>query len=218
MPATLNREFEKRFGIPLLDGYGITETSTMVTMNWPTGGARARLLRISGAGACGAHRRSGERARRRGGPGGRADRARPQRDARLSQQAGGDRRALRDGWYYTGDLARSDENGFLTITGRLKELIIRGGQNIAPAEIEEVVNTFETVLDCAVVGIPHEHLGEVAALFVVARPGRRSRPRRCSRIAARSSRPTRSPTSSIPCRRFRAPDRVRSSATSCESD
>jgi acyl-CoA synthetase (AMP-forming)/AMP-acid ligase II len=54
----------------------------------------------------------------------------------------------------------------------LKELIIRGGQNIAPAEIEEVVNTFEAVLDCAVVGMPHEHLGEVPALFVVPRPGR----------------------------------------------
>ncbi len=78
--------------------------------------------------------------------------------------------ALRAGWYHTGDLARSDENGFLTITGRLKELIIRGGQNIAPAEIEEVVNSFPPVLDCAVVGVAHEHLGEVPALFVVARP------------------------------------------------
>jgi long-chain acyl-CoA synthetase len=81
-------------------------------------------------------------------------------------------KSLRKGWYRTGDLAKSDENGFLTITGRLKELIIRGGQNIAPAEIEEVVNTFEAVLDCAVVGIPHEHLGEVPALFVVARSGK----------------------------------------------
>ena len=81
------------------------------------------------------------------------------------------RNALRNGWYYTGDLAKSDENGFLTITGRLKELIIRGGQNIAPAEIEEVVNTFAAVLDSAVVGVPHEHLGEVPALFVVPRPG-----------------------------------------------
>jgi long-chain acyl-CoA synthetase len=59
----------------------------------------------------------------------------------------------------------------LTITGRLKELIIRGGQNIAPAEIEEVVNGFAAVLDCAVVGMTHEHLGEVPALFVVPRPG-----------------------------------------------
>src|SRR6202043_2328899 len=79
--------------------------------------------------------------------------------------------AIRNGWYHTGDLARCDANGFLTITGRLKELIIRGGQNIAPAEIEEGGNTFAAVLDCAVVGVPHEHLGEVPALFVVARPG-----------------------------------------------
>ena len=77
-------------------------------------------------------------------------------------------KALRNGWYHTGDLAKADANNFLTITGRLKELIIRGGQNIAPAEIEEVVNTFPPVLDCAVVGAPHEHLGEVPLLFVVA--------------------------------------------------
>jgi acyl-CoA synthetase (AMP-forming)/AMP-acid ligase II len=79
--------------------------------------------------------------------------------------------ALRKGWYHTGDLARSDRNGFLTITGRLKELIIRGGQNIAPAEIEEVVNLHGAVVDCAVVGIAHTHLGEVPALFVVPRSG-----------------------------------------------
>ena len=81
-------------------------------------------------------------------------------------------KALREGWYRTGDLAKSDENGFLTITGRLKELIISGGLNIAPAEIEEAVNTFADVLDCAVVGIPHDELGEVPALFVVPRAGR----------------------------------------------
>jgi long-chain acyl-CoA synthetase len=101
------------------------------------------------------------------------------------------RNALRAGWYHTGDLAKSDENGFLTITGRLKELIIRGGQNIAPAEIEEVVNTFEAVLDCAVVGVPHEHLGEVPALFIVPRPGKRSKAKPCSPIAGPHCRPTR---------------------------
>ena len=62
--------------------------------------------------------------------------------------------ALRKGWYHTGDLAKSDANGYLTITGRIKELIIRGGQNIAPAEIEEVAVLHPQVIDCAVVGVP----------------------------------------------------------------
>jgi acyl-CoA synthetase (AMP-forming)/AMP-acid ligase II len=75
--------------------------------------------------------------------------------------------ALRKGWYHSGDLARSDASGYLTITGRIKELIIRGGQNIAPAEIEEVVARHPQVRDCAVVGVPHATLGEVPCLFVV---------------------------------------------------
>jgi acyl-CoA synthetase (AMP-forming)/AMP-acid ligase II len=79
--------------------------------------------------------------------------------------------ALKHGWYRTGDLARRDRNGYLTITGRLKELIIRGGQNISPAEIEEVIVSYPSVLDCAVVGTPHEYLGEVPVAFVIERPG-----------------------------------------------
>ena len=171
MPATLNRAFEERFGIPLLDGYGITETSTMVTMNWPSGG------RVYGS--CGfpvpglavrivdpvshddvAQGQEGELIVR--GPN-----VMPGYLNKPEETA----KALRNGWYHTGDLAKADENNFLTITGRLKELIIRGGQNIAPAEIEEVVNTYPAVLDCAVVGAPHQHLGEVPVLFVVARAG-----------------------------------------------
>jgi acyl-CoA synthetase (AMP-forming)/AMP-acid ligase II len=94
MPATLNREFEEHLGIQLLDGYGITETSTMVTMNWPTGGrvlglwgVYPWLVRHSGAWSRGAHCRP-ERPRHRTEPGRRGDRSRPQRHARLSQQAG----------------------------------------------------------------------------------------------------------------------------------
>ena len=78
-------------------------------------------------------------------------------------------RAVRGGWYHTGDLARVDANGFITITGRIKELIIRGGQNIAPAEIEEVVIGLESVADCAVAGLPDSQLGEVPGLFIVPR-------------------------------------------------
>jgi long-chain acyl-CoA synthetase len=170
MPATLNRDFESHLGVPLLDGYGITETSTMVTMNWPSGrrvlgscgfpvpGLAVRVVNASGRDVDPGH--EGELIVR--GPN-----VMPGYHNKPEET----RNALRAGWYHTGDLAKSDENGFLTITGRLKELIIRGGQNIAPAEIEEVVNTFAPVLDCAVVGVPHEHLGEVPALFVVPRPG-----------------------------------------------
>ena len=152
---------------------------TMVTMNWPTRRARARLLRPAAAGPRRAYRRSGERARMsQAGPGRRTDRARAERDARLSQQAGGDR----DGTAQRLVSHRRSRQGATRTAsspspGRLKELIIRGGQNIAPAEIEEVVNTFEPVLDCAVVGAPHEHLGEVPALFVVPRAGQNGRKR-----------------------------------------
>jgi acyl-CoA synthetase (AMP-forming)/AMP-acid ligase II len=171
MPATLNREFESRFGIPLLDGYGITETSTMVTLNSPTGG---RVMGSCGLPLPGLAVRIVDPASGRD--------VDPPQEGELIVRGPNvmpgyrnkpeeTRAVLREGWYHTGDLARSDENGFLTITGRLKELIIRGGQNIAPAEIEEVVNAHEAVLDCAVVGIAHPHLGEVPALFVVPRPG-----------------------------------------------
>jgi len=79
--------------------------------------------------------------------------------------------ALKNGWYHTGDLAKADANGYLTITGRLKELIIRGGQNIAPGEVEEAVLRHPAVLDCAAVGIEHKHLGEIPVVFIVLREG-----------------------------------------------
>jgi long-chain acyl-CoA synthetase len=170
MPATLNREFENHLGVPLLDGYGITETSTMVTMNWPTG---TRIMGSCGIPVPGLAVRIIDLTGNDVGPGQEGELIvhGPNVMPGYHNKPEETRNALRNDWYYTGDLAKSDENGFLTITGRLKELIIRGGQNIAPAEIEEVVNTFAAVLDCAVVGIPHEHLGEVPALFVVPRPG-----------------------------------------------
>jgi long-chain acyl-CoA synthetase len=171
MPATLNREFESHLGVPLLDGYGITETSTMVTMNWP-GGRRVLgscglplpglAVRIVDAGGHDVEPNQEGELIVRG----------PNVMPGYHNKPEETRHALRAGWYHTGDLARSDENGFLTITGRLKELIIRGGQNIAPAEIEEVVNGFAAVLDCAAVGVAHASLGEVPALFVVPRPGK----------------------------------------------
>jgi len=172
MPATLNREFETRFGVMLVDGYGITETATMVTMNWPTGG---RVLGSCGLPIPGLAVRIVDAASGKDVPAqseGELIVRGPNVMIGYHNKPQETAAALRGGWYHTGDLARSDENGFLTITGRLKELIIRGGQNIAPAEIEEVVSIIDGVVDNAVVGLPHELLGEVPALFVVKRGDR----------------------------------------------
>ena len=171
LPALLNRDFEAAFNVPLLDGYGITETSTMVTMNWP---GCSRLPGSCGLPLPGLATRIID-ADGHDVPQG-AEGQLIVRGPNLMQgylnKPKETAEALAGGWYRTGDLARSDANGFLTITGRLKELIIRGGQNIAPAEIEEAVLSHPDVLDCAVFGLPHRHLGEVPVVCVVPRAGR----------------------------------------------
>ena len=77
-----------------------------------------------------------------------------------------------DGWYHTGDLASIDTRGYLRIEGRIKDMIIRGGENIYPREIEEVLFAHPAVAEAAVVGIPDQRWGEVVAAFVRPAPGR----------------------------------------------
>jgi long-chain acyl-CoA synthetase len=171
MPAALNRSFEERFGTTLLDGYGITETSTMVTMNWTRG---SRPMGSCGLPVPGLATRIVDPATLEDVPIGSEGELivrGPNLMHGYHNKPAETAAALRKGWYHTGDLAKSDPNGYLTITGRIKELIIRGGQNIAPAEIEEVVILHPDVVDCAVVGVPHSTLGEVPYLFVVAERG-----------------------------------------------
>jgi acyl-CoA synthetase (AMP-forming)/AMP-acid ligase II len=76
-----------------------------------------------------------------------------------------------DGFFRTGDLGVFDERGLLRIVGRSKEMIIRGGANIYPREIEEVLFTHPSVADCAVIGVPHPRLGETAVACVVVKAG-----------------------------------------------
>ncbi|WP_374709327.1 AMP-binding protein [Desmospora profundinema] len=76
-----------------------------------------------------------------------------------------------DGWLHTGDLARMDEEGYLRITGRLKEMIIRGGENIFPREIEEFLYTHPKILDVQIVGIPDEKYGEEVMAFIRLKDG-----------------------------------------------
>jgi acyl-CoA synthetase (AMP-forming)/AMP-acid ligase II len=169
MPASLNTAFEDRFKTRLLDGYGITETSTMVTMNWLHG---ARPMGSCGLPVPGLAVRIVDPNSSEDVPIG-AEGELIVRGPNLMQgyhnKPAETASALKKGWYHTGDLAKSDPSGYLTITGRIKELIIRGGQNIAPAEIEEVVVKHPQVRDCAVVGVKHATLGEVPCLFVVAK-------------------------------------------------
>jgi fatty-acyl-CoA synthase len=76
-----------------------------------------------------------------------------------------------DGWLHTGDVVEMDDEGYVTIKGRLKEMFISGGENVYPAEIESVLHDHPGVQDAAVVGVPDETWGEVGAAFVVAGPG-----------------------------------------------
>ncbi len=79
--------------------------------------------------------------------------------------------ALRDGWLWTGDMGSIDEDGFLTLKDRSKDMIISGGTNIYPREVEEVLLTHGGVLECAVIGTPHPDWGEEVTAFIVRRPG-----------------------------------------------
>jgi long-chain acyl-CoA synthetase len=171
MPGSLNHEFEDYFGVELLDGYGITETSTMVTMNWP---GKYRVPGSCGLPVPGLAVRIVDPVSGLDVPQGEEGELicrGPNLMLGYHNKPGETDDALRNGWYHTGDLARGDKSGFLTITGRLKEIIIRGGQNIAPAEVEETILPLDGVKDCAVVGISHPTLGEVPVAFVVAREG-----------------------------------------------
>ena len=81
------------------------------------------------------------------------------------------RNAFHDGWFRTGDLGRLDEDGNLFVTGRLKEMINRGGEKILPGEVDEVFASHPAVLEAAAFAVPHPTLGEDVACAVVLREG-----------------------------------------------
>jgi acyl-CoA synthetase (AMP-forming)/AMP-acid ligase II len=80
--------------------------------------------------------------------------------------------AFKDGWFHTGDLGRFDEDGYLYLAGRKKDMIISGGQNVFAVEVEETYMKHPAVLQCAVIGLPHEMWGEMVAAVIVKYPGK----------------------------------------------
>jgi acyl-CoA synthetase (AMP-forming)/AMP-acid ligase II len=79
--------------------------------------------------------------------------------------------ALRNGWLYTGDMANMDEDGFIYLVDRKKDVIITGGENIFPVEVEDAIHNQDSINDVAVIGIPDQRLGEIAIAIVDRRPG-----------------------------------------------
>jgi long-chain acyl-CoA synthetase len=76
-----------------------------------------------------------------------------------------------NGWLHTGDVGVLDADGYLTLVDRTKDMIIRGGENLYPKEIESVLGRHDAVLEAAVIGVPHEVYGEVPVAYVVSYPG-----------------------------------------------
>ncbi|MFI1797412.1 SDR family NAD(P)-dependent oxidoreductase [Streptomyces sp. NPDC020379] len=166
-PPGLRADVAELLGVPLLDGYGSTETCGKITVDrlegpdgLPVPGVEVRLTDPSG-GEDVADGDEGE-IRVRG----------PNLMLGYHERPDDTARAFQDGWYRTGDLGRRVRHGGLRVTGRVRELIIRGGENINPVEVEQALLACPGVVDAAVVGRPHDVLGEVPVAFVVAGPRR----------------------------------------------
>jgi acyl-CoA synthetase (AMP-forming)/AMP-acid ligase II len=170
LPRPVLERFRDRFGPLVLETYGLTEAASQVAAN-PLAPERRRAGSVGrpvatriqvvdpggnvlGPGGVGEVRIGG-----------------PQVIDGYLDDGHGLSRSFRAGWFYTGDQGYVDDRGFLYLTGRTRDLINRGGQKIAPREVEEVLLRHPDVVQAAVVGIPHAVLGEEVAAHVVARPG-----------------------------------------------
>jgi long-chain acyl-CoA synthetase len=181
MPVEVLRGFEEAFGCMILEGYGLSETSPVASFNHPgkvrkpgsigtpIEGVEMRLIDPDGtdvpAGEVGEIVIRGHNVMKGywGNPGATAE------AMQGAGEAGG-------GWFRTGDLARVDEDGYYYIVDRKKDLIIRGGYNVYPREIEEVLYEHPEVAEVAVIGIPHHELGEEIGAAVKLKPGATATP------------------------------------------
>jgi long-chain acyl-CoA synthetase len=175
MPLALIRETERRFGCPVVEGYGLSETSPVASINvTPPRPPGSIGLPIAGVeiGVVDAH---GDEV-----PSGAVGEL-VIRGHNVMKGYWGDPQATAeaidaDGWFHTGDLGRRDADGFLFVVGRTKDVIIRGGLNVYPREVEDVLHEHPAVLEAAVVAVPDERLGEEIGAAVRLAPGARSGP------------------------------------------
>jgi len=172
IPAPVLDAFEKHFGVVILEGYGLTETASTTTFNRsiterrtysvgkPIWGTQTEIWDDDCVVLPPGKENVGEVVTRG---------LHVMKGYLNNPQATAD--AFTDGWFHTGDLGYIDEDGFLFIVARKKELIIRGGYNVYPPEIEDVLHAHPAVAEAAVIGIPDDRLGEEVMAVVTLRPG-----------------------------------------------
>ncbi len=170
LPVDVLHRFEERYGIPIYEGYGPTECSPALTVNPPSGKRKVGSVGLPLPGVQIRVVDEGGQPVRTGEVGEVIARGpnvmlgylnRPEETAAV----------LRDGWFFTGDLGRLDEEGYLTIVDRKKDMLIVGGLNVYPREVEVVLEGHPAVAEAAVVGIPDAVKGEEPVAFVALRPG-----------------------------------------------
>ncbi|KUN59119.1 AMP-dependent synthetase [Streptomyces canus] len=183
--AELLTRFEARYGFPLVEGYGLSEGTCGSTINPVAGPRRAGTVGLPFPGQ---EIRIVDADRSEVPPGVEGEvvvrgpnvmrgyLGRPEETARV----------IVDGWLHTGDVGRLDADGYLTLVGRSKDMIIRGGENIYPKEIEDVLVGDPSVLEAAVIGVPDEKWGEVVVAYVQPRPGSAVDPSALQSLCARS--------------------------------
>ena len=170
MPVEVMTKFEKLFNVRVLEGYGLSETSPLATFNHMERPSKPGTVGQAIFGVDVRCFNDDDREVPRGTRGEVVIRGtnvmkgyykRPQETAE----------AFRGGWFHTGDIGTMDEEGYLSIVDRKKDMILRGGYNIYPRELEEVIITHPAISLCAVIGVPCERLGEEVKAFVVLKQG-----------------------------------------------
>lgn len=167
LTSALQLRVEEAFRVPVIQGYGISEVGTIAGNPLPPGRRKHGSVGLSVGPEIAIAGESGERlssnmtgeivVRSSGVTSG------------YENDPGADRGAFRDGWFRTGDLGHLDEDGYLFVTGRIKEIINRGGFKVSPAEVDAALLRHPDVLDAAAFGVDHPTLGEDVAAAVVTR-------------------------------------------------
>jgi long-chain acyl-CoA synthetase len=165
MPVEVMEEFEDAFGIEVLEGYGLSETCAIGTFNYPG----ERKPGSIGKPVEGVEVKIVDDDRKEVPQGEIGEIAIKGANVMKEYWNKPEETAkdLRDGWFHTGDMGHIDEDGYVFIDDRKKDMIIRGGENVYPREIEEVLYQHGGVKEVAVIGVAHERLGEEVGAAVV---------------------------------------------------